>query len=226
MESPAIVVLTGFSDIFRQFKETVDMYEPQAEKIVVTSRGFRVQSPGWKEIAGPSPFVFARNANLGICTAGDRDVLLINDDVRFTRAGTLETLRRVAHSNPCIGILSPQFIGQVGNLLQRAAYPLPGLTFSAQRLCFTCVYLKRAVIDRIGLLDERFTGYGAEDDDYCWRVQAAGLRLVVTPEIVVRHGFGKQTQATTSFDRTNRMNFRALTEQSTGKLRLKWPGKV
>lgn len=53
---------------------------------------------------------------------------------------------------------------------------------------FICVYIPRSTIDRVGLLDERFTDYGGEDDDYCYRVRKAGLKIGVYDGCVVDHG--------------------------------------
>jgi GT2 family glycosyltransferase len=75
------------------------------------------------------------------------------------------------------------------------------MQYSEQRLCFQGVYIKRSTIDLVGLLDERFTGYGSDDDDYCLRVRKAGLFLAVTSEVVMQHGFGR-LNATASFART------------------------
>ena len=228
MEPPVIVTLTGFADIFEQFKESVEKYEPESERIVVTSRGLRLRLTGWqwRAVRGLEPFVFARNANIGIREAEHRDVFLVNDDVQFLRSGSLANLQKIAYSCPHIGILSPQFQGRVGSAMQRVTYPIAGtVAYSGERLCFTGVYLKCSVLDQIGELDERFFGYGGDDDDYSWRVQAAGLKLAVTPSVVMQHGF-KDLLATTSFERTNARDFRVITEQSTALLREKWPGRA
>lgn len=199
----------------------MERHEPEADKIVVTSRGVQLGTPvdvtevggrphrehvmpaPWTVLDGEEPFVFARNANLGMRAAAPADVLLVNDDVQFTRPNTLRDLGDIARQHPDVGILSPQFLGQVGNGLQSTRTGLcKRLTYSRERLAFTCVLIRREVLERVGYLDERFTGYGSEDDDYCWRVQRAGYKLGVTPEVIVRHGFG-HLNATASYARTH-----------------------
>src|SRR5262249_12754943 len=54
-------------------------------------------------------------------------------------------------------------------------------------LGFFCVYLPKQVQDAVGPLDERFSGYGFEDNDYCARVLAAGLKLGIWDVCVVDH---------------------------------------
>ena len=209
----AVVTLTGFEDIFRQFWAGVLRYEPAARVIVVRSRGVDLSSeycphcrqywpqPDWEFIDGIEPFVFARNANIGIRAAGSADVFLVNDDVSWTRAGALDMLQQVAYRDSKIAVLSPQFIGGVGNRLQSRRIAFDGLRYSTERLCFTGVYLKREALDDIGLLDERFDGYGSEDDDWCYRARRAGWRLAVTSEAIFRHG-REGLNASVSFART------------------------
>lgn len=202
-----IVTLTGFPAIFDQFQRYLDVSEPETPRIVVTSRGvsLRLEVPNrWKMAAGIEPFVFARNANLGIEAAGRDDVLLVNDDVQIRYPGTVQILSERMRYSSRIGIISPQIIGgHGGNTLQRRdvdAFSRTDLMVSEKRLMFACVLLRREMIDEIGLLDERFTGYGCEDDDYCLRAQRAGWQLAVTSAAVVRHGYGA-LNATASFGR-------------------------
>ena len=110
-------------------------------------------------------------------------------------------------------------IANVGNWMQSARYPLTGMTISSMRLVFACVYLKRTVLDAVGPLDERFTAYGGEDDDYSLRIQKAGYSLAVTPEVQVRHGFGKGV-GTSSYGREP--NQPALAERARDIFQTKW----
>lgn len=194
MNDFAIVVLSGYPDIFRQFVASQWRYERDTPVILITSGQMsdaRVVSDHLiQELQGIEPFCFARNANRGVYAAGRKDVFLVNDDVQFLRQHSIADLARIAHANPQVGILSPQFEGRVGNRLQESVLKLKGLAYTAQRLCFTGVYIRRKIIDEVGFLDERFDGYGREDDQYCMRVQDAGYKLAVTPEVIMRHGFG------------------------------------
>ena len=55
-------------------------------------------------------------------------------------------------------------------------------------VCFVCVYIPRSTIDSVGLLDERFVGYGLDDDDYSLRVRDAGLKIGIFDRCFVDHG--------------------------------------
>ena len=74
------------------------------------------------------------------------------------------------------------------------------MTVSTERLAFVCVFIPRSMLDLVGLLDERFTGYGGDDVDYCHRVRAAGLKLGITGRATVVHGDGRSSFST-SFSR-------------------------
>lgn len=49
-----------------------------------------------------------------------------------------------------------------------------------------CFFIKREVIDEIGLLDERFFMY-AEDLDWCMRIKQAGWKIFYNPDAKVTH---------------------------------------
>ena len=191
--SVSVVTMSYYSDIFERLRQSLDVHEPDARKIVVTSGELNgAELDGWTVVEGVAPFQFSKAANIGIAAAGTDDVLLVNDDCELTTP-VVTTLQKICVRRPEIGILSPQIIGQVGNSLQGSGIPLgANLSYSARHLCFVCVYIPRKTIDLVGLLDERFTGYGKDDADYCIRVQNAGLKLAVTPMVRVVHGgFGK-----------------------------------
>jgi len=192
--SVAIVTLTRFPEIFAALAASVNIHEPLCfQKLAVTSGGAKVD-PQWRHFAGPEPFCFARNANLGMMGAWPEDVLLTNDDVQFA-APMLDTLSRICRQNPSIGLLSPQILGDgINNLLARGSTNLGDVEWveSKAYVPFVCVYLPRHALNVVGRLNEEFTGYGGEDEDWCARAQRAGFKLAVTPLAKVYHGFGER----------------------------------
>jgi N-acetylglucosaminyl-diphospho-decaprenol L-rhamnosyltransferase len=56
-------------------------------------------------------------------------------------------------------------------------------------VCGACMLVRRSVVDRVGLLDERFFMYG-EDLDWCLRTRDAGWTVRYEPSIVVQHQHG------------------------------------
>lgn len=144
----------------------------------------------FKEMLGGKPFCFARNINLGIRAAGTDDVLLLNDDARLVTGHGFSKLAEVADRHQYVGVWSAAVMGAAVNPTH--VY-IPLLVADSWRtggkmVPFVAVYIRRAVIDKVGLLDERFTGYGFDDDDYCRRVRAEGLKIAVHNGFVVEHG--------------------------------------
>jgi GT2 family glycosyltransferase len=54
----------------------------------------------------------------------------------------------------------------------------------------SCMLIRRAVIDQIGYLDERFFAY-QEDADYCFRTREAGWEIYYMPEAQIIHYGGQ-----------------------------------
>ena len=167
--------------------------------IIVVDDGARRESyadvPTVRWVAGVKPFVFARNVNRGIAAAGDSDVILMNDDAQLlTRCGF--TWWSVAMQRRRDTVCSAGIVGTVCNPRQ-LVQPSDEFRTELTHLAFVCAYLPRPVIDRVGLLDERFTAYGFEDLDYCRRTLLAGLQLATWDGCVVDHS-GQSTFRTST----------------------------
>jgi len=154
---------------------------------------------------GVKPFIFARNANIGIkaCTRmvdvtthsdpgpklisgpfGD-DVVLLNDDALLESVGGFTLLSECCAADPSIGIIgaTTNVTGQTLQWRQNV-----GLR-QVPHIAFVCVFIPRTTINRIGMLDEQYCiDYGVEDRDYCEAVNRAGLKVCVHDGCYVDHG--------------------------------------
>jgi N-acetylglucosaminyl-diphospho-decaprenol L-rhamnosyltransferase len=65
----------------------------------------------------------------------------------------------------------------------------PDRAIEVDSVCGACLLIRRSVIARVGLLDERFFMYG-EDLDWCLRARLTGLTVRYEPEVVVQHQHG------------------------------------
>lgn len=153
-----------------------------------------LRSDNWSHIwaQGENPFVFARNINIGVRAAGTDDVILLNDDALLKTPWGFTAMQRIAEAKPHVGIVAST-CNNVGNLAQRPrgrfeSFGADMLRAELRTLCFVCVLIPRRTIDAVGLLDERFIGYGLDDDDYCLRVRNAGLKLGIFDGCYVDHG--------------------------------------
>jgi len=164
-------------------------------------------------IPGVKPFVYARNCNLGIAASGDDDVILLNDDALLQTPGGFTAMSDWALRFPCGHEFSRideicwstgkthreapegvagRIVGPLTNCsgnpeqIAQAAGPV-GVRRTSRALPFLCVFIPRRVIDAVGLLDERFTAYGFEDDDYCRRARLAGVETLIYEGCFVDH---------------------------------------
>lgn len=142
---------------------------------------------------GFKPFIFARNCNLGIVRAGDDDVVLLNDDAILETPFGFRNMQDLAARYSDIGLVSAT-TNHAGNPLQHKrpgggwrylAGKTPGNSFPT--VAFVCVLIPRRTIELIQMLDERFTEYGWEDNDYCRRLHNVEKRIVVDDGCFVDH---------------------------------------
>lgn len=149
---------------------------------------------GLTYLKGEKPFIFARNVNIGInhrTSAVARfhreppDVIVLNDDALLKTPNGFSALAEIASVHPEYGLIAAT-CNNVGNPNQ---FPRRiGLRDEPRMVCFVCVYIPRKTIEIVGLLDERYTGYGVEDDDYCLRVRNAGLKIGIFDGCFIDHG--------------------------------------
>lgn len=173
LESPIVIV--------DDFPQEVDGGHPLAD----CGGYLAMNSDGLLWCQGVKPFVFARNANIGIRAAGARDVILLNDDALLATLDGFTLLQQAAAQCPEYGLIAAT-CNNVGNPNQRPQGT--GLLREDAMACFIAVLIPRRTIRYVGLLDERFVHYGWEDNDYCRRVRLAGLKIGIHDGCYVDHG--------------------------------------
>ena len=145
---------------------------------------------------------FAAGNNLGINYAikhGATHILLLNPDVRVPKV-FLKPLLNTYKVYKKAGIVAPAH-KQPGSLTyglggsinwDNCTFPLtntdklPKNEREYDHLTFACVLISAAVINEIGLLDERYFMY-REDADYCVRAKRAGYELWLNSTVCVTH---------------------------------------
>ncbi len=156
---------------------------------------------------------FPAAANQGMQAATGKQVLLLNNDTLAT-TGWLGRMLRALHSDTRIGLVGPCSNCVSGEQQVPAGYTdlaeldgfawdwgkaRQGVLEDTNRLVGFCLLIRREVMDRVGLMDERFGTGCFEDDDYCLRVIKAGYRAVIARESFVHH-FGGRTFAGSGVD--------------------------
>lgn len=129
-------------------------------------------------------------------------LLLLNNDTVIIEDNWLKGVAAAAEADPSAGLLGCRLIFPDGTLQQIGSrftpYGFPGLKPSDANVDMSRPYevdavigavflIKRAVVDKIGLLDEGFSPFSAEDMDYCARVRKAGYSIRVVPDFGVIH---------------------------------------
>lgn len=133
------------------------------------------------------PFCFAKNVNIGIRAIGDLSPIILGDDGLLMTAGGFTDMAIAAEKNPEYGVISASISGFVGNRNQQHT-GIGGLRDEPRMVCFIAALIPRRVIEKVGLLDEDFVGYGADDDEMCLRARRAGYKIGVFDGCIVEHG--------------------------------------
>jgi GT2 family glycosyltransferase len=204
-------------------------------RIIVTDDGsgpayvpaLRALAERWKVelVLGDAQRGFAGNCNRGIAAARPgEDVVLVNSDV-IARVGWLEVLQHTAYECGAgitgAQLLYPDNTIQFGGMVRNPYEPewfdhrfrgrqetLPEAAVMGPTLAVTgaCMYITRATLDDIGVLDEGFE-MAFEDVDYCLRAWQAGHRVLYAPAATLTHAESK-TRGTTQGPRELRSQAR------------------
>lgn len=168
----------------------------------------------WAQLV-PSPVNggFSAGNNVGIQAVAARNYLLLNSDT-IVRPGAIAALESAAATYPDAGIISPRlewpdgepqiscfrYRSPVSELIEAAAtgpvtqalagfdvpIPVSDDSFEPQWTSFACVWVRQAVVEKVGLMDEGYFMY-FDDIDYCRRTWEAGWRIRHWPAARVVH---------------------------------------
>jgi GT2 family glycosyltransferase len=186
--------------------------------------------PGRRVILNDANLGFAAGNNVGLAAAAGDYLLLLNNDTYVT-PNWVRTMINHLRRNPEIGILGP-VTNNIGNearieihyadmdgMKQAAAAWTrrhAGALFDIRTVAFFCVAMPRSTYERCGPLDEAFGIGFFEDDDYCRRVEAAGLRVACADDVFVHH------HLSASFDALKAERRQELFERNKAIYEAKW----
>ncbi|MBV9358086.1 MAG: glycosyltransferase family 2 protein, partial [Chloroflexi bacterium] len=162
--------------------------------------------PGIEVIAGETNAGFAANVNRGLRAAPPTDdVVILNSDM-IARPGWLASLQFIASPHDRVGIVGAkllypdgliQFAGTIRNpgapewfdhrhRFKRSDFGPANVLAPVLAVTGACMYVRREVLDAIGLLDEGYP-MAYEDVDFCLRAWQAGFRTVYSPAAELVH---------------------------------------
>lgn len=152
-------------------------------------------------ILNPGNLGFSAANNQGLARARGEFLVLLNNDTEVT-TGWAQTLRRHLQSNPGLGLIGP-VTNNIGNeakieISYRSLEEMPGRArrytwrhvgqvVPCATLGFFAVMMPRSTYERVGPLDEAFGLGFFEDDDYCRRVEQAGLSCAFAEDVFIHH---------------------------------------
>ncbi len=174
--------------------------------------------PHVRLIANETNVGFARANNQGMGARTGRYIALLNSDT-VVREGAMATLVRFLDAHPRAGAAGPRLLNADGSLqpschpvltpgrefwrlllldrlFPRATYPMgrwPEEPREVEVIKGACLVVRKAALDGVGLLDERYFMY-SEEMDLCVRIARAGWGLYWVPAASVVHFGGASTQ--------------------------------
>jgi GT2 family glycosyltransferase/glycosyltransferase involved in cell wall biosynthesis len=186
--------------------------------------------PDLKVILNETNIGFPRAVNVGIEAADACEYLvLLNDDTVVTRGWLGRLLRHL--ETPGVELVGPvtnwagnearievdyETLDQMEEFAAAYTRDHEGVVWDIPMLALYCAAMRRELLDRIGLLDERF-GIGMfEDDDFSRRVRAAGGRVVCAEDVFIHH-WGRA-----SFGAMDEEKYRQLFDENRCKFEEKW----
>ncbi len=152
---------------------------------------------------------FAAGNNVGLLASHGRYVMLLNSDT-LLMPGALEQLISFMDHHPEAGACGPRLVRPdqktqafafgddptLGYLLRRGVNRLlfqralhnwdTDQTLSVGWVAGTALVVRRNILEKVGLLDEKFYAY-FEDDDWCRRIRLSGWQIYYCPEASIVH---------------------------------------
>lgn len=128
--------------------------------------------------------------------------LLLNDDVEILQKDWLKKMIEIGESDEKTGILGCKILYPNGSLQNLGGYVRGWKielelnenkkdTFEVDHVMGACIFIKKEIIEKIGLLDEIYSPYLLEDTDYCLRAKEKGWKIVSVPYVKIIHKKGK-----------------------------------
>ena len=173
---------------------------------------------------------FAAANNQGLFIAEGEYLVMLNNDTYVT-PGWIRTLYQHFKYDKAIGLVGP-VTNNIGNeakididykdmdqmleVSSKYTHKHLGKVFQLRSAAFFCAMMPRVVYNLVGPLDEEFGLGFFEDDDYCRRIERAGLHIVCAEDVFIHH------HLSASFLKLDRDARRSLFNENKKKYEDKW----
>jgi GT2 family glycosyltransferase len=199
-------------------------------EVVDYLQAVQAREPRLKVILNGQNLGFPRACNIGIRAAEQPDYLVfLNNDVVLTPGWLSGLIRHL--NDPAIGLVGPvtnwagnearirigyKNLNGLSSFAERYTRAHAGRRFDINVLALYCAATRTAVLEQVGLLDERFDVGMFEDDDLSMRIRQAGYRVVCAEDVFVHH-WGRA-----SFGQLDRAAYDQLFAANRKKFEDKW----
>lgn len=188
------------------------------------------QEANRKLILNDSNKGFSAANNQGLDAASGDYLVLLNNDTHVTH-GWIRTMVMHLKRDSSIGLIGPvtNNIGNeakikieyetMGDMLKKSSSYCSkhiGKLFPLKTAAFFCVLISRSTFERVGKLDEAFGQGFFEDDDYCRRVEAMGLKIYCAEDVFIHH------ELSASFDKLKKQDRKKLFNHNKKIYEAKW----
>ena len=244
----SIIVLTfNGLDHTKQCLASIEMHTPQPYELIIVDNGstdgtrdylrdYMASHNNVRVITNATNPGFAAGNNQGLRLSSGEYLLLINNDTIVTE-GWLDGLLRAINLSPEVGLSGPKSNYVVSSLQkveevnykskeelqifarEFAAKNKNSYLQTTEKLVGFCLLIKRAVINKIGLLDETFGIGNFEDDDYCLRARLAGFEFVVAGDVFIHH------EGNCTF-KANQIDYEDQIEKNLNLFKKKWRDEI
>lgn len=192
---------------------TLEKYNSETFQVVVVDNASTDGTVEYLRSLGSKIKLIENTQNLGFSKANNlaikriqdsHDVVLLNNDMELYQVDWLYRLQKCAYRSSDIGLVGCRLVSNNGLLMHAGTY-MPLETLWGQQIgggekdinqypfnrevegvVFACVYIKRKVLQEVGLLDEDYFAY-FEDTDYCFRTQEKGFKVFYCGEVNLIH---------------------------------------
>jgi GT2 family glycosyltransferase len=232
-----VVPVHNEAEMTGQFLESLREYTGHPFRLILVDNGSRDLPrslidgfPGalWVRLA--ENLGFAGGCNAGIRAGRNPLVLVVNNDLILTRGWLTRLVHALTRNENVAAVaacsnysIEDQQVDigpfwdeesmhlKAGAFAKRHARLIEDVPFASGM----CLLLRREVLDRTGLFDERFGPGNFEDNDLCLRIKNLGLRVVVARDVFVYH-LGNRTF------RQLRIDYKRQIERNQRIFRKKW----
>lgn len=168
---------------------------------------FKIGIKKYRIIKNSKNLGFAPANNQGYQKSSGKYLLLLNNDTEVPK-DFLDILVKKMEADPSIGVIQPKiklldkpgYLDNAGSFFTRIGFlhhwgflQKDSPEFDKEVEIFSakgaCMLIRRSIVDKIGLFDDRFFSY-FEESDFCWRVWLSGYRVVFYPKSYIYHKVG------------------------------------